>query len=203
MTQPLLSDNPSKAITALYRDVWGYDIPDEEERAIRRSKGSPVYGELPPRSVAKLLGYAELGDDDVFYDLGSGTGKVVVQAAMTAPAKKCVGVELSDTRCRQARSVVRKAKSKGLLKSRSCVMRAADLMTTKLSDATVIYTCSTAFSIRFMNRLARRILTDCPRLRAFMTLQDVERKGLEHVHTLRLATSWNRSSPVYIYEPRR
>lgn len=191
--------DPARTIKSLYRDVWGYDIPDVEEKTIRRSKGSPVYGELPPGSVARLLDYVQLSPADVFYDLGSGTGKVVVQAAMTAPLKKCVGVELSATRCRDARSIIRRAKKEALLLADSCIIREGDLMTTQLRDATVIYTCSTAFSIRFMKKLAGRVVNECRKLRLFVSLQEVERRGLAHIDTLRLTTSWNRRSPLYVY----
>lgn len=191
--------DPAKAVKALYRDVWGYDIPEVEEQAIRQSKGSPVYGELPPASVTRMLAYMQLTPADVFYDLGSGTGKVVVQAAISAPLKKCVGVELSATRCREAKGVVRRAKREGLLAADSCVIREADLMTTRLSDATVIYTCSTAFSTRFLKKLAGRIVNECRRVRLFVSLQDVERRGLVHIDTLKLATSWNRRSPLHVY----
>ena len=71
----------------------------EDEAAIRAVGGrrSSRYGEITPRGFAKLAARLELGEDDVFADLGSGTGRVL-QAVRDHGVRVSCGVELSLTR---------------------------------------------------------------------------------------------------------
>jgi len=56
------------------------------------------YGELLPQGMSKLAASTRLGCSDSFLDVGSGTGKLVLQAAAVHGAVKATGVELSPTR---------------------------------------------------------------------------------------------------------
>lgn len=191
----------------LYRGVDGYDIPADDVRQVRRSRGAPTYGELTLGSVDKLLDYLDMGRRDSFYDLGAGTGKVVLQTAISRPIARCIGIELAPTRYRSARTVLTAARRQGLIRARACRFRNEDLMTTSLDDATVVYTCSTSFSRAFMNRLTGK-LVGLQRELLVVSLQALEpRRRLALIDTLRLGTSWDRRSPVYVYRiaapPRR
>ncbi len=53
-----------------------------------------VYGETDLTAFAALVGLIPLSADSVFYDLGSGTGKLVLFMAMLFPIKKSCGIEL-------------------------------------------------------------------------------------------------------------
>lgn len=197
------TQDPREAVRRLFRDVWAYEIPKAEERTIRASRGSPLYGEIKPASVHRLLGHLELGVDDVLYDLGSGAGKMVVQAAMTVPLRRCVGVELSKMRHDAAKEALARAHEEGLVVARRCEFRNEDLLEADLSDATVVYTCSTGFSLRFMRSLTRKL----SRLReglVFVTTQWLfTRHGFEEVDSLRLDMTWKRRSEVHVYRLRR
>jgi SAM-dependent methyltransferase len=189
-----------KQIRKLYTDVEAYVIPRSEEQAIRKSMGSPTYGEMTPTSVQRLLDHLDLGDRDVFYDLGSGTGKIVIQTAMTVPIRKAVGIELSTSRHRDAKRVLGKVRKEGLLAARACSFRNEDLASSYLSDATVVYSCSTAFSLRFMKVIARK-LESLNRDLTFVSLQELDppRNRFELTHTLRLDMTWHRRTAVYVY----
>src|SRR5438477_579229 len=52
--------------------------------------GAP-YVPLEPDVVARILNMAEVGKDDIFYDLGSGDGRLVIAAAMKG--SKSYGIE--------------------------------------------------------------------------------------------------------------
>jgi hypothetical protein len=49
--------------------------------------------ELNPAQITELVKLAKLTERDVFYDLGSATGKVIIQIAKTAKFKKAIGIE--------------------------------------------------------------------------------------------------------------
>lgn len=50
--------------------------------------------ELPATTIRELLNLASLGPSDVFADLGSGTGTVVIEAVRTTRVRRAVGVEI-------------------------------------------------------------------------------------------------------------
>lgn len=194
-------DDPRRTILRVYRQVDdGFFIPDTEESEIRATRGSPTYGEITPTSVDRMLTYLQMTDRDVFYDLGSGVGKVINQVAISVPIRRCVGVELSETRVRLARSALRRLRREVPVRARRCSFRCEDLLDTALDDATVIYTCSTAFSWRFLVRICQRVRAIGRPLK-FLTVQELEpMKGFEHVETLRLDMTWQRRDRLYIYD---
>ena len=70
----------------------------------------PTYGELHYYSVKKLIHLMQLGDQDIFLDLGSGLGKCALQLFMQAPAKRVVGIEALQSLSDQANRVATKVK---------------------------------------------------------------------------------------------
>ncbi len=187
------------AVRRLYRGVDGFLISQQEERQVRAARGSPLYGEITPMGVQRLLERLELGERDTFYDLGSGAGKVVLQTAMTVRLRRCVGIELARSRVRMARSMLRRARKEKLIVARRCVFQNRNLLDVDLSDATCVYTCSTAFSLRFMRMIARK-LEALGRELVFVTLQELPpRRRFVEIAELRLDTTWTRRTPVHIY----
>jgi hypothetical protein len=77
--------NPKAYLEMLYEEKGGYIIPSEEITEIRSNGGHEQYGEIPYDSAAHLLDDLQLSRQDVFYDLGSGVGKLVLQVYMTTP----------------------------------------------------------------------------------------------------------------------
>lgn len=192
--------DPERALAEIYRDAEsGFEIPDEEEAAVLAARGDPLYGELLPASVSALVSWLELGERDVFYDLGSGTGKVVVQVAMSAPVARCVGVELSASRCRIARSALRRARQHELVLARRTVFRQRSFLDESLADATVVYTCSTGFSAPLMREIVDKLAGIGREIR-FLSLQEPEaHPALEPIMQLPVAASWNPRTPVHAY----
>ena len=55
-----------------------------------------VYGEISHDLVRRITKYVKLTKDDVFIDLGSGVGHVVLQIAASTSCKKAYGIEIAD-----------------------------------------------------------------------------------------------------------
>ncbi len=184
----------------VYKDLCGFEIPKSDAQAIKKSKGSPVYGEIKHAALAKLLDYLSLKEKDVFYDFGSGVGKVVIQAALSTPVKKAIGVELSKTRHLEAQTALARAAAFDPSLKNKVILRNEDIMKVDISDATVIYSCSTAFSVKFMKELCQRLAQFRHHFR-LVSLQELpEEKDFELLDTLKLDMSWLRSTPVHIYK---
>lgn len=183
----------------IYEDICGFDIPKNDEKLVRQSKGSPVYGEITHQSICKLLDYLNLSNRDIFFDLGSGVGKVVLQVSLLSKVKRAIGVELSTTRYQEANlALTRSLEFMPGLKNR-CYFINDDLMNVDLKKATIIYTCSTAFSMAFMKKIAHRLSHYHHPFR-LVSLQDLPpNKWFELVDTIKLDMSWIRKTPVHIY----
>lgn len=55
-----------------------------------------VYGETSYELVCQMIDQIEINKDDVFVDLGSGVGQVVLQMAAATPCSVCLGVEKAE-----------------------------------------------------------------------------------------------------------
>ena len=166
---------------------------------MRRAGSSPTYGEITPTAVARLVESLDPGPDDVFYDLGSGLGKVVLQVAMTRRLARCVGLELAPARHRVAVEVLGQAREEGLLRTEDVRLREQDILRARMPDATLVYCCSTAFPDPFMMAIARKLARREEGLR-LATLLDLDENpwfSLEQV--LRLDMTWRRRSKVHVY----
>jgi hypothetical protein len=205
MTQsPRDAEDPRAVLRRIYRDedgyeLHGYELDQADEARVLATHSSPTYGEIMPTATDRLIEHLAMREDDVFYDLGSGVGKVVLHVALRASIRRCVGVELARGRHRIARRMLDHVRATGLVRARECELRCADFMRTPMGDATVVYTCSTAFSTPFMNELAARLARLSTGLR-WVSTQDVDDNPwfvLEDV--LRLDMSWRRKSKVHVY----
>lgn len=184
----------------IYQDISGFEIPKVDIARIKESKGSPVYGEINTRALEKLHEYLDIRTGDIFYDLGSGVGKVVLQTGLFTKAQKVVGVELSENRHEDAMAALKRASEIAPLAAKKCSFINDDLMNIDLSSASIIYTCSTAFSDLFMRQIAKR-LADFSHKYRLVTLQELpNEKHLKRVDTIYLDMSWARKTAVHIYE---
>merc|ERR1719329_1719766 len=66
--------------------------------------GELGYGEVAPEGVESMLAFLNepVGTEDILVDLGSGCGRVAAQAFVATTARRIVGIELVETRHRDA-----------------------------------------------------------------------------------------------------
>jgi ribosomal protein L11 methylase PrmA len=92
-----------------------------------------VYIPTPSEVVSAMLQMANVGHDDVVYDLGSGDGRIVIAAVKDFGAKRGVGIELDAARVQEAMALARQT---GV--SDRVEFRRQDLFDTDMRDATVV-----------------------------------------------------------------
>ena len=90
------------------------------------------YVVTPPDVVEEMLRVAGVRKDDLVYDLGSGDGRIVIEAARRYGARG-VGIELDPELVRRARENARRANVSHLVE-----FRQQDVMTIDISPATVV-----------------------------------------------------------------
>lgn len=188
-----------QTMNRIYKDLEGFKIPKEDEKTVRISKGSPIYGEINQQALNYLLDYLKLGPHDIFYDLGSGVGKVVMQTALRTSVHKAFGIELSSARYQEAQVALERARQLDSQLNTRIKFMNEDLLHTNLSKASVIYTCSTAFSQEFMKRVTHRLAQFKQPFR-LVSLQDLPKSpDFELIDILKLDMSWVRKASVHVY----
>jgi len=191
----------------LYQGVSGFAIPESETSAIKQAGGRSTYGEIVYDSLATVLQDLRVAKHDVFYDLGSGVGKVVVQAYLDFPFKKSVGIELSDDRHSKAANIRDQLNKRKLIKTdRSLEFIRGDIAKADISDATVIYMCSTCYPAELMQTLLER-LADLEKGLRVITLKSFPdsfaRYGFTKTKKYTLPTTWSKGSSVHVYTLKR
>jgi SAM-dependent methyltransferase len=102
----------------------------------------------PPRVVSAMLRLAQITPDDVVYDLGSGDGRIVIQAAREYGARG-VGIELEPPLIEIARHMAREA---GVADRVAFIE--GDFFTADISEATVVMLfLSSAVNARLESKL--------------------------------------------------
>jgi precorrin-6B methylase 2 len=99
----------------------------------------------PQPVVNKMLELANVGRNDVLYDLGSGDGRLVITAARQRGATG-IGIDLDPQRVAEAKANAKKAKVEDKVK-----FMVGDLFKADLSDATVV----TLYLLNSVNRQLR------------------------------------------------
>ena len=79
--------------------------------AYTRIKNSPdvIYVPTPPEVAAEMLRLAEVGADDVVYDLGSGDGRIPIAAVRDFGARRGVGIDIDSRLVSEAEENARRA----------------------------------------------------------------------------------------------
>ncbi len=143
-----------------------------------------TYGEVTPESVSDtILPLLELGPEDVFYDVGCGTGKIVIQAALETSCRATKGIELVIDRVEEGKLALDcLAKKMGKTKNSP---RLCDRITivegdacdppasANLNDATVIFINNVCFGPELMRQVMSTLVHRCPHLRRLVTLRKI------------------------------
>lgn len=195
------------------RAPQGFAAPPEDRRAVEHAagEGAAAYGELLPESAAELFAWLRPGPTDAFFDLGSGTGKLVLQAACTTGVGSAVGIELSRFRHLvaldlRARLLDRLPPPAAERMRRRLAFRCEDFTRADLSRATIAWAGSTCYPDPLLLALARRLAAQSTAMRALITvrpLPDACRPRWEELGRVRVRTTWSGWEKVLVYAPRR
>ncbi|GAB0100031.1 Histone-lysine N-methyltransferase, H3 lysine-79 specific [Sergentomyia squamirostris] len=98
-----LGKTPTKGLLKhILQQVYNASV-DEPDKLNQYEPFSPeVYGETSYDLVCQMIGQIDISPDDVFIDLGSGVGQVVLQMAAATHTKICLGIERAEFPSRYA-----------------------------------------------------------------------------------------------------
>ena len=187
----------------------GSDASVADRRAVDMAcgRGAATYGEITPKASATLLRWLRMTSEDVFIDCGSGTGRLVLQAAIETDVRRSIGVEMSGFRhgvALQARAALAHDARQARAAERVELFE-GDFRTLVPADASVLYAGSLCFPDVLMLALARACL-DAPNFRCLCTLKvlpELSEAQFEQRGGLDLDMTWNANNRLYIYGPKR
>jgi len=218
-------------IAELYHWFDGYDCSETEQIKLdnevegkswigRFMTGheASVYGEVLPDGIQTLLDVIDtefpFKREDVFVDLGSGTGKVVIHAALATPCKKVVGIELSETRHKHGLQALKEAQSIANSEQRSTPeedvislqdrelcqefaqkiidattsgrlqLEQGDIMKPTYNDATHLYAASTTWPDTLLDTVAEIAINNVKKVKTFSTLRPLPRETLSRFRSI-------------------
>ncbi|XP_067129962.1 uncharacterized protein [Centruroides vittatus] len=98
-----LQTRPSTGLLRhILQQVYNHSVTDPEKLNQYEPFSPEVYGETSYEFVAQMINEIEINEDDIFIDLGSGVGQVVLQMAATTICKMCYGIEKADVPAKYA-----------------------------------------------------------------------------------------------------
>lgn len=193
---------------------------DEHRTRMLTHPSQTVYGEITFDGVRRFMDYCMQDafarhQRHVFYDLGSGVGRMVVQVHLDYPqVRRSVGVELSRERHDMALELHRRVLSGdssvelALQPSSACEFRCGDILEADFSDATIVWVANSFFHEDFLEKLCSKMANQAPKL-LFVGMNDplsawgLEFSNFELAAELRLPMSWDVEWTAYIYRRRR
>jgi hypothetical protein len=120
---------------------------------------------------------------------------------LTTPVKKSVGVELSKTRHNKAETIKKELQNAGKLdNNRQLLFLNKNIKDVDLSDATVVFMCSTCFSEKLMETILDKLNRNKNRRLFIITLKALPTQNqfkLEKTYTLPM--TWSNGSLVHVY----
>lgn len=178
---------------------WALSVDDF--RAYQSQLSMLTYGEMIEESVEQLLGWIELGEQDVFYDLGCGLGRLMAHVYLRTPVRAVYGIEIAESRFRQAKRMLNALKSDPhLYDGRTIELRKGDISEVRCSNATVVYMCSTCYPAELIKQVGCNLQRDAQVGLRVLTLKKFAIPGrFRLVKQIELEMSWSQKSTVYMY----
>ncbi len=140
-------------LDVLINGLFGIDTEPEETRPLK--PGMIGYQATPARFILELVERHPLGPDDVFYDLGSGVGRVALLVGLLTPAQ-VRGIEYDPGHCAYARQCAQR------LPVPRVRFINADAREADLSDGTVFF-MYTPFRGDLLQAVLKRLKCDAQR----------------------------------------
>ena len=193
----------------LFADIAGYSLSAAGKAAVgREADPALTYGECTPEAVEQILTVTGARPGEVFYDLGSGTGKMVVYAAFLVPFKKSVGVELLPELHSAAQLVGQRYADEiqpqlpDARRETELEYRLGDIFATDMSDADIIVShCCTCFDDPMMQRLSDVLETLKPGTRIVTITRGLSSPAFEPLSVTTCQMGWGQAT-VNAYQRR-
>ena len=201
----MLSVKDAKEIfEEVYKGENGYLVSFYVRKKLPKPDPNLTYGEVKFESFREILKKVKPGKGEIFYDLGSGTGKAVILASLLSPFKKIVGIELLEDLIKVSERVLRRFKK--IVKERfpklvlpQIEFVQGNFLWEDFSEADVVFVHSTCFSDELMESLTNRLENLKKGSRVITVTQKLNSDSFRSFETESLDLSWGKGT-VYFWE---
>ena len=138
------------ALFKQYALVDPYRISSNEASHININRDNLIYGETPWYSIHKILKYINPGPNDVFYDLGSGRGKVAFFVSVFFKIK-AIGIDLIPTFIKNSENLQKQ------LNLDDVKFTKGNFIDMDISDGTIFYIAGTCFDDDMIDAVLEKI----------------------------------------------
>jgi SAM-dependent methyltransferase len=185
----------------LYAGSNAHAVAVSYVRSQTRPSFGLTYGEIVPASFDAFLRHANPRKGEVFYDLGSGSGKAVIYAALAFDFSKAIGIELVPGLNELARQVLERCEVEA--KRRGHVLPELQLITgtfetTDLSDAGLIFCHATCIGTE-LDRMKSQLEATRPGTRLALVGYRMSSPVFKLLAKTTCELNWGTSN-AYIYE---
>lgn len=167
----------------------------------QKSQISATYGEILYPAIEKLISLTPLTQNDVFVDLGSGIGKIVLQVFMNTQVREARGIELSPELHAQAIQANQRIYSEFphfYTHNRKIEFLSGSFLDISLTDVTIALVNSLCYSQAFLHQLGQ-VIDAAPSIHTFMSLRPIlTMRRLKFKKAIPVECSWD-TSLCYLY----
>ena len=157
----------------LFEGVNGYKISFEGRSKLNYTDQSLTYGEIYFDTFYEMLKKIKPKEEEVFYDLGSGTGKAVFAAHLLFPFSKTVGIEIIPKLYKTSKNILEKYEKeiRPTILEKNNKQRIdfilGDFFQVNFFDADIVFANSTCFSQAMIEKLENRFFVFKKRLKNY------------------------------------
>lgn len=192
----------------LYSDINGYSLSHKAREAHDDKEiiKELLYGEVPFAVWREIVEKTNPKKDGVFFDLGSGTGRVVMESHIVFDFKKSIGVELlkglHDKACEVKDKFDKFVKPKILnqLKDRELQFVNANIFAVDLREADLIFMNHPFKDRELFEKLEEKFLKELkPQTKIVTTIRSLNKPAFKDLGSKKYEFSWGEST-IYFHE---
>jgi SAM-dependent methyltransferase len=189
----------------LFTAIPAYEIAQSEKKRTGKQDASVTYGEIMPQGFLEVLAAVNPRQGEIFYDLGSGTGKATMLAAMVYPFSRSVGIELLPGLGDAARQVLARYNTEFLpqfppeYQQRKIEFIDGDFLQSDLSDAGIVFAHGTCYPHELIGQLGEKLAELKPGTRVVLVGHTFNTPELKFQRMMMMRADWG-SALAALYE---
>lgn len=196
--QPTQTELPFAQIDQIVSAADGSPWIAEDHTQGRAQSAQATYGELTASGAQALLQYLDPTSNDVFCDIGSGAGRLVLQIAAAARLRRCLGVEFIQSRHDISVRALHQAQAD--LQTADVEFVYGDALNMEFESVTMAFLCATCFSDDFMAQIARQLVRcDSPMTLVSLARFPEETPGFFEIDEFTLDATWASEVTAHAY----
>lgn len=174
----------------LYQPINGFETSKTARQ--HHDELALTYGEIQFQSFIALLSLCKPDENTIFYDLGSGTGKAVIAAAMIFPLKKSMGIECLKSLNDIANNTKKNLTSIDEYKQKESVIQFIqnDFLKHKWNDANLIFVNSTTIIGSLWTQLLEKLNQLNKKAIVITTTKSIPLESYQLIYRTDVLMSW-------------